>query len=560
MQRVDTEVLVVGAGPVGLTLAIDLAQRGVTVTVIEQHRAGEPTTIRSNHISARSMELFRRLGIAGLLRENGLPADYPCDAAYFTTLTGAELSRVTIPSTNGRRCGQLGPDTWWPTPEPPHRMNQRYMEPLLAETARNTALLTLRDHVMATEVTDGTDTATVACTEVRTGADIHIHARYVVGCDGGRSMIRKKMGARFLGQPAVQRFQSAYIRAPWVLGLFHGRPAWHTQFLNPRRSGGMIAIDGRETWLIHVPLGAEEQLSDDDRDTAIRTMLGIGPDLDYEVMGTDDWVGRRLVADSFRSGRLFICGDSAHVWVPYAGYGMNAGLADAADLSWLLWAHLRGWAPAEILDAYQRERLPVTDQVSQFAMGIALAMSKERSVIPPHIEENSRRGVAARERLGRELYEIGRGQLCCGGLNFGYFYADSPIIAYDDGVHPEYTMYDFVQSTVPGCRVPHVWLGGNRSLYDALGPGFSLLRLDPRIDVSAVVHAAEARAVPLGVVDVDTRDGVDVYDRKLVLARPDQHVAWRGDEVPDDPVGLIDLVRGAGLESAHAGAPVATRP
>jgi hypothetical protein len=181
----------------------------------------------------------------------------------------------------------------------------------------------------------------------------------------------------------------------------------------------MIAIDGRETWLIHVSLGAEEQLSDDDRDAAIRTMLGIGPDLDYEVMGTEDWVGRRLVADSLRSGRLFICGDSAHVWVPYAGYGMNAGLADAADPSWLLWAHLRGWAPAEILDAYQRERLPVTDQAPQFAMSIALAMSKERSAIPPHIEENSRRGVAARERLGRELYEIGRGQLCCGGLNFG---------------------------------------------------------------------------------------------------------------------------------------------
>jgi hypothetical protein len=139
------------------------------------------------------------------------------------------------------------------------------------------------------------------------------------------------------------------------------------------------------------------------------------------------------------------------------------------------------------------------------------------------------------------------------GLELRYFYADSPIIAYDEGVHLKYTMYDFVQSTVPGCRVPHVWLGGNRSLYDALGPGFSLLRLDPRIDVSAVVHAAEARALPLGVVDVDTRDAVDVYDRKLVLARPDQHVAWRGDEVPDDAVGLIDLVRGAGPESAHAG-------
>lgn len=269
MQRIDTEVLVVGAGPVGMTLAMDLAHRGVEVTVVEQHRAGEPTTTRSNHISARSMELFRYLGIASLLRENGLPSDYPCDSACFTTLTGTELSRVTIPSTNGRRCGQLGPDTWWPTPEPPHRMNQRYMEPLLAETARNTALLTLRDHMIATEVTDGTGAAAVTCTEARTGADVRIHARYVVGCDGERSMIRQKMGTQFLGQPSVQRFQSAYIRAPWRRGLFKDRTAWHAQFLNSRRSGAMIAIDGSATWLIHLPLGDEEQLSGDDLDAAI---------------------------------------------------------------------------------------------------------------------------------------------------------------------------------------------------------------------------------------------------------------------------------------------------
>jgi hypothetical protein len=130
-------------------------------------------------------------------------------------------------------------------------------------------------------------------------------------------------------------------------------------------------------------------------------------------------------------------------------------------------------------------------------------------------------------------------------LNFGYFYDASPIIAYDSETAPAYTMYDFTPSTVPGCRTPHLWLRDGLSLYDALGPDYTLLRLDPAAEVGGIVAAAVQKGVPLAVLDVDAEGAAALYGRKLVLSRPDQHVAWRGDEQPGDPLRLIDLVRGA---------------
>jgi hypothetical protein len=274
--------------------------------------------------------------------------------------------------------------------------------------------------------------------------------------------------------------------------------------------------------------------------------LGVGEDFDFEVLGKEDWIGRRLVADKFREDRVFLCGDSAHLWVPYAGYGMNAGIADAMNLSWLLAAHLKGWAPEGILQAYEHERQPITDQVSRFAMRHAEGAIRERTSVPPELEDDGPEGDAARKAVGEEAYKLHVQQFACAGLNYGYFYDDSPIIAYDGEAAPGYTMYDYTPSTVPGCRTPHIWLEDGRSLYDAMGPDYTLLRFDPAIDVSALTEAAKQREVPLAVLDI-SGPLPEPYTTKLVLSRPDQHVAWRGDTVPADALGLIDLVRGAAM-------------
>jgi hypothetical protein len=315
----------------------------------------------------------------------------------------------------------------------------------------------------------------------------------------------------------------------------------------------VYAIDGSERWLVHNYLKPGEGDFDSvDRDACIRTILGVGADFDYDIISREDWFGRRLIADRFRDRSAFIAGDAAHIWVPYAGYGMNAGIADAMNLSWLLAAHLNGWAPASILDAYEAERWPITSQVSRFAMSHAEAEIRRRGAIPDDIEEAGANGEAARREVGHLTYEINVQQYACAGLNFGSYYDRSPIIAYDGAEHPAYTMSSYTPSTVPGCRTPHLWCGDGRSLYDAMGPEFTLLRFDPAIDVAPLEAAARTRGMPLKLLDMQRQMAAIFYGDGLVLSRPDQHVAWRGDTLPTNTLALVDHVRGAASRGGEA--------
>jgi 2-polyprenyl-6-methoxyphenol hydroxylase-like FAD-dependent oxidoreductase len=546
-NRINTDVLIVGGGPVGLTLAIDLAQRGIEVTVAEIRGAGEPPSVRCNHVAARTMEFFRRLGLVRAVRQSGLPADYPNDVAFRTTATGIELSRIQIPCRAERYTAKGGPDTWWPTPEPPHRINQIYLEPVLFAHAAATPRLRILSRTRVVEFAQSESGVRATAENLDAGGVSQIFATYLIGCDGAHSDVRHKIDAKFSGDAVVMQTQSTYIRAPQLLGIIP-RPAWLSVSLNPRCSGYLFAIDGRERWLVHNWRPPDEDLTSLDRGRCIRQILGVAPSFEFEILGQEDWTGRRMIAERFRDRRVFLCGDAAHIWVPFAGYGMNAGIADAMNLSWMLAGVIKGWAEPAMLDAYEVERQPVTEQVSRYAMNTLPVREALRNMIPDNIEEPGPKGDAVRARVGKDAYELNIGQFCCGGLNFGYFYKDSPIIVYDGEEPPGYTMYDFSQSTVPGCRTPHLWLRDGRSLYDALGPAFTLLRFDPAVETGSLVAAAAQRRVPMLVLDVDADEAAALYPRKLVLSRPDLHVAWRGDELPDDSMGLIDRVRGAGSE------------
>ena len=534
-------ILIIGAGPVGTTLAMDLATRGLSVTVVEQRAHAEPPSVKCNHVAARTMEIFRRLGVAQTVRNAGLPADHSNDIAFRTTATGIEFARIPIPSRANRYTATNGPDTGWPTPEPPHRINQIYLEPLLTQHAAGLGVKFLH----RTKFTGFTQTATAitaSAQDLDTNETHSFTCAYLIGCDGGHSDIRRAIGATLAGDAMISRTQSTYIRAPSLLARMPGPPAWSTQSMNPRRSANMFAIDGRETWLIHNYLRPDEtDFAAVDRDRCIRLILGVDNDFNYEILSQEDWIGRRLLADKFRDRRVFICGDAAHIWVPFGGYGMNAGIADAMNLSWMLAAVLTGWADPAILAAHEAERWPITEQVSKYAMGTALALARQRAAVPANIEDPTPEGEVARTALGATMRALHTPQFCCGGLNFGSFYDRSPIIAYDGETAPPYTMDQFTPSTVPGCRAPHIWLHDGRSLYDAMGPGYTLLRFDRSADVDPIVTAAQARHVPLSVLDVER---APPYDHKLVLSRPDQHIAWRGNAAPADAGRLIDLIRG----------------
>lgn len=543
----DSQVLIIGAGPVGLTLAMDLARRGIKVTVAELRQRGEPPPVKCNHISARSMEAFRQLGVANQLRESGLPSDYPHDVAYRTSFLGTELSRIRIPSRAERDDPTItGPDTWWPTPEPPHRINQVFIEPILFRHAESMSNIRILCRTQATVLNQDEGKVVAILQDLDTGIKSEIRSDYLVGCDGGRSGVRKAIGATFNGIDVVARVQSTLIEAPQLLARLQNRPSWATFSVNPRRSGNVYAIDGHSRWLVHNYLLTHELDFDAvDRDWAIRQILGVDGSFPYEEISKEDWFGRRLVADRFRDRRVFICGDAAHLWVPMAGYGMNAGIADAMNLSWQLAARLQGWGGEAVLNGYEAERQPITEQVSQFAMNHSLELQAKREAIPPEIESAGPEGKAARERFGKELYDLNVQQYCCAGLNFGYFYANSPLILHEAAPAPDYGMASFTPSTVPGCRTPHLWLPDGASLYDALGDGYSLLRTDGDKDVTPLIEAAAARKLPLRVVDIEIENSEGPYQHALILSRPDRHVAWRGNDLPADCFHLIDRVRGA---------------
>ena len=542
----ECDVLIVGAGPVGLTLAIDLAWRGINVTVAETRARAAPPEPKCNHVAARTMETFRRLGLAGKVRDAGLPADYPHDISYRTSFTGPELTRIRIPCRRDRFTMTDGPDCNWPTPEPPHRINQIFLEPILFQHAASQPRIRIVNRVSVEDVAVGGASADVSLRDLDTDQVRRLNCRFLIGCDGARSVVRKAIGAELSGDAIIQRVQSTYIRAPGLIDRQQHANAWGTGAINPRRSGMVYAIDGRERWLVHNYMKpGETEFEAVDRDACLRTILGVGPDFDYEIISKEDWYGRRLIANKFRDRCAFIAGDAAHIWVPYAGFGMNAGIADAMNLSWLLAAHLNGWAPASILDAYEAERWPITSQVSKFAMSHAEAEIRRRGAVPDHIEDQGPEGERARAEVGRLAYEINVQQYACAGLNFGTYYDRSPIIAYDGAEHPAYTMDSYTPSTVPGCRTPHLWREDGGSLYDAMGPEFTLLRLDPAVDVTALERAARDRKLPLKVLDVAPSATADLSLSRLVLSRPDQHVAWRGNSLPSDPLALIDHVRGA---------------
>jgi 2-polyprenyl-6-methoxyphenol hydroxylase-like FAD-dependent oxidoreductase len=545
---ISTQVLIIGGGPVGLTLAIDLAQRGIEVTVVETRAGGEPPSVKCNHVAARTMEIFRRLGFVRAIREAGLPAEYPNDVAFRTTATGLELSRIPIPCRAKRYTAKGGPDTWWPTPEPPHRINQIFLEPLLFAHAAASPRLRILSRTRFVGFVQSETGVKATIEDLDTGRVSEIDAAYLVGCDGAHSQVRHLMGAKFSGDAVVMQTQSTYFHAPKLLSLIRN-PAWLSVSLNPRCSGYLFAIDGRERWLIHNFRPHEEDLAALDRDLCIRQILGVERSFEFEILGQEDWTGRRMIADRFGDRRVFLCGDAAHIWVPFAGYGMNAGIADAMNLSWKLAGVIKGWADPPILDTYESERLPVTEQVSRYAMNTSIARQSQGRTIPDSLEKPGPEGDEARARIGRESYELNVGQFCCGGLNFGYFYKDSPIIMYDEEGAPSYTLYDFTQSTVPGCRTPHLWLREGRSLYDALGAEFTLLRFDPAVQIDGLVAAASKRKLPMAVLDVHRSDAASLYQHKLVLSRPDQHVAWRGNETPKDPMHLIDCLRGASVSA-----------
>lgn len=549
----DHDIVIVGGGPVGLIAAMDLAYRGVRAVVLEARSDEQPMHPRCNTTSARTMEILRRLGCSDRYRKTGLPPDYPTDVLYMTRINGIEITRYKLASSGSRFEGdRFSFDCGWRSAERPHRSSQMFLERALRAHAIEQLGVDVRYFHEVTGVTQTGGGVDLAYRNTKTGATGTVRSKYVMACDGGRSTLRRQLGIKMEGgATGLGRTQSIFFRSSQVLDKFSVEPGWMNWFINADGFGNIIAIDGKELWLTHcmIPEGAEG-VTEEEYDRQIRQSMGC--DIDYEVLEIETWHFNRVVAEKYRSGNVFLAGDAAHAWPPYAGHGMNTGIEDGLALSWMLAGVVQGWAPESILDAYEAERHDVGDKVSNAAAGMAATQHRitQDAALRCGTEKPGAEGEAIRREIRNRLLDDDSRQFNAEGLNFGLHYDHSPIIVYDDGKPPALEVANYTPSTTPGCRVPHfVFAETGTPLLDRLGKGFTLLVSDDGIDVSGLIGAAAACGLPLQVIDIAHEPlARRVYDYKLVLVRPDDRIAWRSNSVPPDPARVIAQVRGAAMD------------
>ncbi len=546
--RAGSEVLIVGAGPVGMTLALELAARGIGVTLVEQRSADAPAHPKCNTVSARSLEIFDRLGCADAIRECGLPADFTNDVVYSTSYAnGDEIARLHLPSRAARWSDdRFAFDGGWPSPHRPHRASQIYLEQALRVRIEAEPLIDLRFETEVIAAEDEGDAVHVVMKPGPGGEPFDAHFAYVVGCDGGRSFVRQAMGTRLAGSSAVEtRIWAVYFRSKQLLSMGPKAGVWMNWIIQEQQRGTLIAIDGEELWLVHCNVPAPLTHDEFDWRPGVRALLGV--DIDYEVIAAEKWRLNRAVAENYRIGRFFLAGDAAHIWPPFGGFGMNSGVEDASSLGWILGAVLGGWGAPALLNAYEAERKPVGELVSRAADEMVAQQRAAAAAdgLQADVRHDGPAGVAARAAIGRNIVAIDSQQFDPQGLNFGIAYNESPVILYDDGAPPAFSVRDYRPTTTPGCRAPWFAFHDGVGLDALLGFEFSLLRSDPAISVEGFREAAESLNIPLAIVDIGHEPRARIlYDYDLVLVRPDGRVAWRGQTAPADPAAILRAVTG----------------
>jgi len=531
-------VLIVGGGPAGLGLACELGWRGIACTLIEQGD-GTIVTPKMNEVNIRTMEFCRRWGIADAVHACPFPPNYPLDVAFVTSLSGYELGRVPRPARMSQKPGRHSPMRL-------QVCSQMWFDPILQTFVRTLPRVNLRyrTRLETFEATESGVRANVV--DLVNGRHERIEAQYLVGCDGTNSLVRRSLciglsGGKTLGHPV-----HFYFRAPHLLEICGRQPA--TFFFAVDRHGvwsNIRIIDpANALWRLMI-LDAGPGLTPDtvDRDQYLRRALGIP--LKVEWLGASVWTRRSAVADRYSNGRVFLAGDAVHQLSPTGGLGMNTGIADAVDLGWKLAATLTGWGGDGLLSSYDVERRPIGVRNVSMATRFYLEVREHGNGIA-RIEEDSIAGAQIRARVGEELVrDVGR-MFRTPGLQIGYRYEDSPICVPDGTLPNADDPTDYIPSTRPGSRAPHAWLRDGRSMLDLFGRGFVLLRFGTDSpDVSAIECAAADRGVPLETITVTQPAVAELYQNRLVMVRPDGHVAWRANELPPSAGALIDRVRGA---------------
>ncbi len=531
----DTQVLIVGAGPVGLTLAVDLARRGVRCILIEKNDAplGYPKMERCN---PRSMEIFRRLGLADTIRAAGYPPDWPMDTYLVFDLMRPPLFKMahpTVAEAKAKRDATL--DGSMPL-EPYQVISQYTLEPLLKSVVERAPSVAVKfGHALESFAQDAE--GVTAHVRKSNGETTTIRAQYMVGCDGGSSTVRKQLDFKMDGEPHLREMRQALFHCPELYAKVRAPRARHYNRIDDHWTL-MIVQDSRQHFTIHA-------IVDKDEDMAVLFEKTVGTKVRYEMLHCAKWVQRLLLAEHYSAGRVFIAGDAAHLVIPTGGLGMNTGVGDAIDISWKLAACLQGWGGPRLLASYEAERRPIGAINVKASGGGTAGRTVWRAAYRPDIEDDTPEGRAALAHLLALAKEEAPKSFRVVGAELGYRYAGSPVICDEPG-GPEPNIEDYEPTSWPGARLPHVWLKpGAVSVHDRIGDGFTLLRLGAdKADASRLQQAFAALAAPLAVLDIDGDAARSVYGFDYLLVRPDLHVVWRGNALPADADTVARVVTG----------------
>jgi len=530
----EYQVLVVGAGPVGLALAGDLALRNIESCVIER-TDGTIEQPRMDMVGIRTMEFARRWGIVGDVEASPYPRDYPQDNVYVTSLVGYELGRQRMPAIGKDR----PPAT---SPQKRERCPQDMFDPILQRWARSFDRVTLRYRCELIGLDRRGDRVEARVHDHERGTTESVIARYVVGCDGAASPVRESVGIPMTGAAVLTHTTNVIFRDPHLTERHDKGRCYRFILVGTEGTWAtIVAINGDDRWRMSIVRSPEGGLSTSEIEACIRRAVGI--DFPFEILSVTNWKRRELVAARYAEGRVFLAGDSAHSMSPTGGFGMNTGIGDAVDLSWKLQARLDGWGGNALLTSYTAERRPIAERNAREASAnLARMLSPGDN---PALCDPTPAGHALRRQLGIDFAAAMNHEWHTIGIHLGYRYDDSPIIVPDGTPAPPMDVAVYRPTTRPGARAPHAWLPDGRSTLDLFGSRFVLLNLGGEAaDCLGIENAARHRRVPLETVTVGDESIRALYERRYVLVRPDGHVAWRSDEAPTDPPAIIDCVRG----------------
>ena len=530
-------VLIAGAGPIGLSLAGDLAWRGVRSVVVERGD-GAITQPKMDLIGPRTMEFCRRWGLEEAVRNCPYNPDHPQDNVWLESFTGYEFGREPFPS----------PREEAPPPQSPvkrERCPQDMFDPILKSWVESLpqAALRYRTELIGFEQRDD---VVVARLRTATGAEETVEADYLIGADGGASTVRQALGIEMQGKPTLTYTTNAIFRCPNFWDLHKTPKGYRYIFIGPEGTWStIVAIDGHDRYRFSV-VGDTNPRTLTEPEVRKLVVRAMGKDFPFEVLSIVPWVRRELVAESYGQGRVYIAGDAAHLNSPTGAFGMNTGMQDSVDLGWKLAAMLQGWGGKGLMASYEPERRPVALHNVREATKNLERMISTREKLSPLVFEKGPAGDAARKEFGDAYTAMMKHEWYTLPVHLGYRYDDSPIICPDGTAPPNDPPMVYTQTARPGSRAPHVWLREGQSTLDLFGRGFVLLRFDRGADSSTIENAARDCGMPLETVDIDNHAARTLYVNRLALVRPDGFVAWRGDTLPDAVAGLVDRVRGAG--------------